>query len=93
MADNHELVKCPLCEGRGEVRLREALQLLRDQTLENQINRGLSGNGPSENPQAESETKPELELATSTLPEPRNFQQDVHGWNPQLPMWRRSPKE
>jgi hypothetical protein len=23
----------------------------------------------------------------------RDFQKDVHGWNPCVPMWRRSPKE
>jgi hypothetical protein len=23
----------------------------------------------------------------------RDFQKDVHGWNPELPMWRRSNKE
>jgi len=23
----------------------------------------------------------------------RNFEKEVHEWNPQLPMWRRSPKE
>jgi hypothetical protein len=88
MADNHDLLKCPLCEGHGEVRVREVLQLLRDQTLEDKINRGLS-----ESPAKQCEAKSELEFATAARSEPRNFQQDVHSWNPQLPMWRRSPKE
>jgi hypothetical protein len=88
MADNHELLKCPLCEGHGEIRLREVLQLLRDQLLEDKIQRGLS-----KNPTTDSESNAELELATAALPERRNFQEDVHSWNPQLPMWRRSPKE
>ena len=87
MADNHELVKCPLCEGHGEVRLREVLQLLRDQTLQDKINRGLSAS-----PGKEFEPS-EPELATAARPDQRNFQRDVHDWNPQLPMWRRSPKE
>ena len=88
MADNHELLKCPLCEGHGEVRVREVLQLLRDQTLEDKITRGLS-----ESRTKECEPNPEPELATAARSEQRDFQADVHSWNPQLPMWRRSPKE
>jgi hypothetical protein len=88
MADNHELVKCPLCEGHGEVLLREVLQLLRDQTLEDKINRSLS-----ESPADKCDPNSEVELVTGARSEQRDFQQDVHSWNPQLPMWRRSPKE
>ena len=88
MADNHHLLKCPLCDGHGEVRLSEVLQLLRDQTLEDKINRGLS-----ESPAKERELDAEFELATAARSEQRDFQQDVHSWNPQLAMWRRSPKE
>ena len=87
MADNHDLLKCPLCEGHGEVRVREVLQLLRDQTLESKIEVGLSGN-------AEASKEPaEVAVVAATAAEPRDFQKDVHCWNPQLPMWRRSPKE
>ena len=88
MADNHDLLKCPLCEGHGEIRLSEVLQLLRDQTLEDKINCGLS-----ESPAREYEPDSEPELATVARSEKRDFQQDVHSWNPKLPMWRRSPKE
>lgn len=88
MADNHDLLTCPLCEGHGEIRLSEVSQLLRDQTLEDKINRGLSGS-----PANECEPDSELEPATVSRSEQRDFQQDVHSWNPQLPMWRRSPKE
>ena len=87
MAGNDEVVKCPLCEGHGEVRVREVLQLLRDQTLESKIERGLSGKAE---PAGELD---ELTTVGATSSEPRNFQKDVHTWNPQLPMWRRSPKE
>jgi hypothetical protein len=87
MADNHDLVKCPLCEGHGEVRVRKVLQLLRDQTLASKIERGLCE-------EATPEAEP-TELVTVVAPAfvTRDFQRDVHSWNPQLPMWRRSPKE
>ena len=88
MADNHDLLKCPLCEGHAEVRVVEVLQLLRNQTLEDKINRGLS-----RNPAKESAPDPEPELATVAKSEHRDFQREVHSWNPQLSMWRRSPKE
>jgi hypothetical protein len=26
-------------------------------------------------------------------PKLRNFEKEVHSWNPALPMWQRSPKE
>lgn len=87
MAEIDEVVKCPLCGGHGEVRVPEVLQLLRDQTLDSKIERGLSGN-------AEPAGEPaELSTVAATSSEPRNFQKDVHCWNPQLPMWQRSPKE
>jgi hypothetical protein len=88
MADNHDLLKCPLCDGHGEIRVSVVLQLLRDQTLEDKINRGLS-----ESPGKECKPDAELEFATAARSEQRDFQQDVHSWNPQLAMWRRSPKE
>jgi hypothetical protein len=87
MAHNHDLVKCPLCEGHGNVRPTEILQLLRDQTLEIKIDRGLA-----EGTMAADETADLTAVATSRA-EPRNFQKEVHSWNPQLPTWRRSPKE
>lgn len=87
MANNHDLVKCPLCEGHGEVRVREVLQLLRDQTLEDRIERGLVADAGSE------EQPAELVGVAASKPDSRDFQKEVHSWNPQLPMWRRSPKE
>jgi hypothetical protein len=33
------------------------------------------------------------ELVAATVREKRDFQKDVHNWNPQVPMWNRSPKE
>ena len=38
----------------------------------------------------------ETPQAGDTAVEPkkvRNFEKEVHTWNPTLPMWRRSPKE
>jgi hypothetical protein len=33
------------------------------------------------------------EFVTVSVPKPLNFQKEVHRWNPEVPMWRRSPKE
>lgn len=33
------------------------------------------------------------EAANAESSEPRNFEKEVHTWNPTLPMWRRSNKE
>jgi uncharacterized protein YfbU (UPF0304 family) len=32
-------------------------------------------------------------LVAAAVRERRDFQKDVHNWNPQVPMWNRSPKE
>src|SRR6266436_10333145 len=66
MADNHDLLKSPLCEGHGEVRVREVLQLLRDQTLESKMEVGLSGNAEA------SEEPAELAAVAATAAEPRD---------------------
>jgi hypothetical protein len=33
------------------------------------------------------------EAANTESNDPRNFEREVHTWNPTLPMWRRSNKE
>ena len=85
MAENHDLLKCPLCKGQGEVTRPELIKLLTDPELSAKLRAFLAHLRQSE----------ELEVAAVAVPNSsdRDFQKDVHGWNPQVPMWRRSPKE
>lgn len=79
MSDNR-VVKCPLCEGHGELGQSEMLARLDDRNLAEKL--GQYREGIAEQAAALTGARTE-----------RNFQRDVHNWNPQLPMWRRSPKE
>ena len=87
MVDNHDLLKCPLCEGHGEVRRARLLECVRNQSFVNSLEDYLSD--PSE-PIAD---PAELQEVGAGSRAPRDFQKDVHSWNPQLSIWRRSPKE
>jgi hypothetical protein len=87
MADNHDLLKCPLCQGHGEVRRGRLLEFAGNETLLNSLEDTLS---------ADTEVipeQPELQEVGAGHRAPRDFQRDVHSWNPQLSIWRRSPKE
>ncbi len=84
MAENHDVLQCPLCKGHGEVRRVELIERLSDAELKAKIEAYLGDI-------VQSDEKPEL--ASIAAPSTRNFQKDVHSRNPQLPMWRRSPKE
>lgn len=85
MTESHDLLKCPLCEGHGEVRRSKLIECLNDRDLKARIDAYLAEIMRRED---------HADLATvAAADKPRNFQKDVHGWNPQLPMWRRSAKE
>ena len=85
MAENHDLLKCPLCEGHGEVLRSNLISTLTDVELQSKIDAYLA-----------TVIRPSDRRDLTTTPvgnEARNFQTEVHSWNPQLPMWRRSAKE
>jgi hypothetical protein len=86
MTNSQDLVKCPLCEGHGEIRRAKLVERLSDGKLKSNVDSALGKLVQSEE---------ELAAATAVgrANEFRDFQKDVHSWNPQLPMWRRSPKE
>ena len=86
MVDNHDLLKCPLCEGHGEVRRARLFEYADDRTLLSSLN-----DSPSTGTEAAPE--PELQEVGDGHRTQRDFQKDVHSWNPQLSIWRRSPKE
>jgi hypothetical protein len=87
MPDNHKILVCPLCSGHGGVRQSELSDLFTGDGLRTRISRCLAGNDPA--------LPEEGELVAAGAHETggRDFQKDVHSWNPQLPIWRRSPKE
>jgi hypothetical protein len=81
---NDDVVKCPLCGGFTHIEKPELLAALRNPRLREQIEQYV----------AELLKSPVDELSTvGATQQGRDFQKDVHNWNPCVPMWRRSPKE
>jgi hypothetical protein len=79
-----DMLNCPLCQGHARVSRSELIGMLTDRNLREKIEKYLA----------------ELTSAQEKLAEvgvngsgARDFQKEVHSWNPQLPIWRRSPKE
>jgi hypothetical protein len=73
-------VKCPLCEGQGELLRSEIAEKFTNQELRQRLDARIA------------EILEDNTLACAA-PKARDFQKEVHTWNPTLPMWRRSPKE
>ncbi len=82
---NEELVKCPVCGIFTRIDKPELRAALNDPKIRQQIEEYV-------NELVQSVT-PELASVAATQPEARDFQKDVHNWNPTVPMWLRSPKE
>jgi len=78
--ETNDYVKCPLCHGLAQMRRSELLALLGAKDLREK----LEGN---------------IHLLTSAAvpttpgPGPEDFAQEVHHWNANLALWRRSAKE
>jgi hypothetical protein len=83
MANNN--VKCPLCGGFAHIEKPELQNALTNPRIRQQVSNYI--NFLLQNPLEE------LAGVGEVNPEVRDFQRDVHSWNPCLPMWRRSPKE
>ena len=84
MADHLDHMKCPVCDGQGEVWRYQLIQFFTDPDLKAKIESYLASANAAEEDTAE---------VPAPASRSRDFQKDVHSWNPQLPMWRRSPKE
>ncbi|HKN34648.1 MAG TPA: hypothetical protein VJX16_15525 [Terriglobales bacterium] len=86
MGDQDDVVKCPFCEGHGELRRTEIIDRLTGTDLPELLEIYLA-----------ELTKPAGSDENSTPggngAKPRDFFQEVRSWNPKLPIWRRSPKE
>lgn len=80
MSEGSVKVKCPLCEGQGELLRSEIAERFANQELRKRLDARI----------AEILEDSTMALAAFKV---RDFQKEVHTWNPTLPMWRRSPKE
>jgi hypothetical protein len=80
MAEQALKVECPLCDGHGELTRTEVAEKLTTPELRKRLDARIA------------EILEDVGLAGVSV-QSRNFDKDVHGWNPQLPIWRRSPKE
>jgi hypothetical protein len=80
--ENEELVKCPLCEGIAKVRRSD-------------LAAWLAGNNLREKLETKTEEFTSLAKRDQEMrrPKPGEFGNQVHHWNPNLPLWNRSPKE
>ena len=87
MTDNDDVLRCPLCQGEGELRRTELIECLTDQDLKAAIERYVA--------KVRRLVKNQKESAPvgGNGHGARDFQKEVHGWNPNQPIWRRSPKE
>jgi hypothetical protein len=82
---NDDVAKCPMCGGFTHIENAQLRDALKNPSIRKQVEKYV----------AELVDAPQEELASvgAGKPEARDFQKDVHTWNPFVPMWRRSPKE
>jgi len=81
---NDDVVKCPLCGGFTHIEKTDLRVALQNPRLREQIEHYIT----------ELLKSPVEELSSVGASQAgRDFQKDVHTWNPCVPMWRRSPKE
>ncbi len=81
---NDDVVKCPLCGGFTHIEKTELREVLKNPRLRERVELYI----------AELLKSPVEELTTVGASQAaRDFQKDVHSWNPCVPMWNRSPKE
>lgn len=74
-----EILKCPLCSGRGELPREELFDRLREKDFSRKVESYLAN---IVEPERKGHPKPGP-----------TFDQDVHTWNCTHFLWRRSPKE
>jgi hypothetical protein len=81
---NDDVVKCPLCGGFSHIEEPELLAALKNIRVREQVKKYirelLQSSVDDVGPVGTTETG-------------RDFQRDVHNWNPSVPLWQRSPKE
>ena len=81
---NDDVVKCPLCGGFTHIEKTDLREALKNPRLREQVELYI----------AELLKSVVEDLAPVGVSQAgRDFQKDVHRWNPCVPMWKRSPKE
>jgi hypothetical protein len=82
---NDDLVKCPLCGGFTHVNKPEVVAALNDPKSRQRIESFVTElfNVGTREPARVGVAKEQS----------KDFNKDVHQWNPNVPVWRRSPKE
>lgn len=84
MADHNDHLRCPLCQGHGELRRSELDEWLSDPALRDAVERRIRD--------LSARTGQPAFVSASQNGE-RDFEKEVHRWNPESPIFRRSPKE
>jgi hypothetical protein len=88
MAEKDHTLQCPVCQGQGKLLRSEILRLLSDPDFKKHLDVYLAElRRPTED--CEEETAHLVSVESKS----REFGTEVHRWNPQLPIWERSPKE
>jgi len=82
MAEQESKVKCPLCEGRGELLPSAIAETFATPELRKRLDARIAEIAESCST-----------VLTGAKGRAFNFEKEVHHWNPTLPIWRRSPKE
>jgi hypothetical protein len=82
MSEQETKVKCPLCEGKGELLASALMEKVSNPELRKRLETRIG----------------EIAEKSNLVPvgahgKDFDFQKEVHNWNPTLPIWRRSPKE
>ena len=82
MSEQETKVKCPLCEGKGELLASALMEKVSNPELRKRLETRIG----------------EIAEKSNLVPvgahgKDFDFQKEVHNWNPPLPIWRRSPKE
>ena len=80
----HHLLKCPLCEGRGELPQKEMLDRLSEKDLGRKLASYVNNFVMADDKEVEPQTKQTAQP---------DFQRHVDMWNCTHFLWRRSPKE
>lgn len=83
---NDDLVKCPLCGGFTHVDKPEVVAALKDPKICRQVEKFVAE-------LLHAGIVELAEVAAGDRPQSQDFHKDVHQWNPNVPVWRRSPKE